>query len=72
MADLKKLWFSRREAAAYLTEHGCPISAGTLTNLAANHNRGKGPAYHRRGWRSVRYHRDDLDAWRKKQMERIE
>ncbi len=72
MIDPKKLWLNRAEAAAYLSERGLPISGGTLSNLAANKNRGDGPAYHRRGWRTVRYHVNDLNAWLKQKLERVE
>ncbi len=65
-------WLSRKEAAAYLTKHGYPISAGALANRAANNNKGKGPPFQRSGWKTVRYHRDDLDAWRKSATQRVE
>ena len=65
-------WLSRKEAAAYLSKQGYPISAGALANRAANNNKGKGPPFQRSGWKTVRYHRDDLDAWRKRETQRVE
>lgn len=67
-----KEWMSRKEAAHYLTKIGCPISWMTLANMASNNNSGKGPSFSRFRWSSVRYHRDDLDKWAKKEMIRVE
>lgn len=50
-------WMTTEEAAAYVR-----LSARTLEGLR---NKGGGPAYHRQGARTVFYHRDDLDAWRR-------
>lgn len=58
-----KEWMSRKEAASYLTRIGCPISPGTLANLAANQNAGKGPCFFRVRNGPVQYKRDDLDDW---------
>ena len=58
-----KEFYSRKEAANYLTERGYKISAQTLAHMASNNNAGKGPAFDRIGWGSVRYGRADLDAW---------
>ena len=71
-ATTTKEWLSRKEAAIYLTANGCPTSARTLEKLASNNNKGKGPSYNRTSWRTVRYHRDDLDAWRKRETQRVE
>ena len=63
---------SRKEAAAYLTKLGCPISAQTLANMACNDNAGGGPGFLRFRWRTVRYRRGDLDEWAKRQSVRVE
>ena len=68
----KPEWMNRKQAANYLTERGCPISAGHLANLAKNDNSGKGPPYTRFRWRSVSYSKDDLDAWIARESVRIE
>lgn len=65
------VWFSRKQAANYLTSMGCPISAATLGNLANNNNRGKGPPYTRFRWSQVRYLKTDLDAWAAREAVRI-
>jgi hypothetical protein len=55
---------SRKEAARYLTALGYRITPKTLTNMASNNNKGKGPPYTRTGWNHpVSYSRFDLDAW---------
>lgn len=64
-------WLSRKEAAIYLTKRGCPISAGTLRNLASNNNAGKGPPFSRVRWKFVRYSRVDLDEWAKRETVRV-
>lgn len=65
-------WLSRKEAAAYLTRQGFRISSGTLANRAANNNAGKGPPFDRTGWKTVRYAKADLDAWRERETQRVE
>jgi hypothetical protein len=64
-------WFTRKEAAAYLTSIGCPIAAGTLENLACNRNAGGGPPYQITGRRSVRYNVQDLDRWAQARIIRV-
>lgn len=66
-----KDFYSRKEAAIYLTAIGYKITAKTLTNLASNNNEGKGPPFDRLGWGSVRYGRGDLDAWAKARTVRV-
>lgn len=66
-----KEFYSRKEAAIYLTAIGYKITAKTLTNLASNNNEGKGPPFDRLGWGSVRYGRSDLDAWAKARTVRV-
>lgn len=58
---------SRKQAAAYLTSIGCPISIYTLANLASNNNEGKGPSFQRTRWKIIRYRKSDLDAWARKE-----
>jgi len=65
-------WMHRKQAAAFLSGMGCPISARTLEKYASNGNAGKGPAFYRRGWKTVRYHRSDLEAWAKRESRRVE
>jgi hypothetical protein len=73
MSDLsEKEWLARKEAANFLTLIGCPISAGRLANMASNNNAGRGPAFTRIGWKSVRYQPKDLRAWAKARSKRIE
>ena len=65
-------WLSRKQAASFLATLGCPITPRTLEKLAGNNNAGKGPAFTRFRWKSVRYARTDLEAWAKKEATRIE
>lgn len=70
----EKVWkdhLTRKEAAAYLSSHGCFISTATLEKYAANNNAGNGPPFTSYGWRRVSYARVDLDAWRLKRGKRI-
>jgi hypothetical protein len=67
----KKEWLTRKECAEFLTLLGCKISAGTLSNLAANNNARKGPAFHRTRWSRVAYKTLDVEAWAKTQTVRI-
>lgn len=67
-----KEWLSRKEAAVYLTEKGSPTTPRALEKMASNNNAGRGPAYNRTRWKTVRYHRDDLDAWRERETKRVE
>jgi len=68
----KPEWLSRKQAANYLSALGCPITAKTLANMAANNNKGGGPSYMRFRWGSVRYLKSDLDAWRQREVVRVE
>ena len=70
-AKLDKEWLSRKEAAIYLDQIGCPLTAKTLANMASNNNAGNGPSFTRNGWKTVLYKRDDLDAWAKKRRTEI-
>lgn len=67
-----KEFYSRKEAALYLTSIGHPITETTLRNKASNSNAGNGPPFDRIGWGSVRYARSDLDAWAKARTTRVE
>lgn len=64
-------WLTRAEAATYLTSIGVPIKERTLAKLAEDENSGKGPAYTRSGWRTVRYEKTDLDVWAKGRKRKI-
>lgn len=66
------VWLSRKQAAHYLSQNGCPISESRLSQLACNFNRGKGPAFFRSGWKCVRYLKSDLDTWATKRRIRYE
>jgi hypothetical protein len=68
----EKRWLTRKEAAAFLSNIGCPITWGALANMASNNNAGKGPPFTRTGWRSVRYEPADLRAWADKNTTRVE
>ena len=65
-------FLNRKEAAHYLSERGCQISGKTLRNLASHDNSGKGPSYYKVRWNRVGYLTEDLDAWLKKEMVRVE
>lgn len=65
-------WLSRKEAARYLESIGCPVSVRTLETRAVNNNEGRGPPFTRIGWKTVRYKREDLDRWAKKEAVRVE
>ncbi len=67
-----KDFYSRKEAALFLTSIGQPIAAQTLANLAGNNNAGKGPVFDRIGWGNVRYARADLEAWAAARTTRVE
>ena len=64
-------FLSRKQAVAFLASLGCPLSYGTLGNMASNNNEGKGPPFHRIRWRIVRYKRQDLMDWVKKETVRV-
>jgi hypothetical protein len=65
-------WLCGKLAAAYLATLGCFVSPKTLANLRSNNNRGRGPAFTRSRWKTVRYLKVDLDAWAKRETVRIE
>jgi hypothetical protein len=67
----EKKWLTRKEAAIYLTNIGCAISTYTLKNLASNNNAMGGPPFIRSSYRTVRYDKDDLDMWARKQIVKI-
>ena len=62
---------SRKEAAAYLTSIGCPISAHTLAKLAMDDNSGGGPPFTKVRQRLVWYSREDLAVWAKGQYVKV-
>jgi len=59
----KEQFYTRKEAAIYLTSIGCPVSRFTLANKAANNNKGNGPEFIAAGWKTVRYSKTALDEW---------
>jgi len=67
-----QVWLTRKEAALYLTSIGCPVAYHTLANMARGDNAFGGPAFHRVGWHTVRYKREDLEKWADKKCVRIE
>lgn len=62
---------SRKEAASYLTSIGCPISPGTLANLAADDNAGGGPPFTKVRQKRVWYSREELTVWAKRQAVKV-
>jgi len=68
---VKDFGITRKEAAAYLSDLGYPMTAENLGKLASNNNKGKGPPFTRIGWKHVRYAKADLDAWAAKRIERV-
>lgn len=68
----KRVWLTRKQAAAFLAGIGCPISPKTLAQKASNNNAGKGPAFTRSGWNTVRYEPADLLAWAARNITRVE
>lgn len=54
---------SRKEAARFLTQIGCPLAPRTLANMASNNNAGGGPPFIRIRRRIVVYSEDELRAW---------
>lgn len=64
----EKRWFSRKEAAVFLTKIGFSISPRTLQKLAVHNNALKGPPFLKTGWRTVRYDRSDLEEWANKRI----
>lgn len=65
-------WLSRKKAADFLADRGCPISPRTLEKWAANGNRGKGPPFTRVRSNIIRYLKDDLIAWAQRESVRVE
>lgn len=65
-------WLSRKEAAHYLAERGCPLTEKTLRNYASNSNALGGPPFVRMGWNMVRYRPKALDVWLKSRMIEVE
>lgn len=66
-------FLTRKQAADYLRALGLPISVGTLANLGARDNAGRGPPFSRFRTRgTVRYRRDELDIWAQQEIRRVE
>ena len=64
-------WLTRKQAALYLRQLGCPLSPQTLANMAKHENSGQGPPFTRIGVQIVRYNKDDLAAWAARKTTRI-
>ena len=64
-------WLTRKQAALYLRQLGCPLSPQTLANMAKHENSGQGPPFTRIGVQIVRYNKDDLAAWAARKAVRI-
>lgn len=69
---VREKWFTRKEAAHYLTTKGCPVAEQTLRHYASNNNALNGPRFRRFGWKSIRYLQADLDQWLEKRVRWIE
>ncbi len=63
---------TRKQAAHYLRQRGCQISAKTLQNMASKASRRKGPTYYKDGPKHTLYDPIDLDAWRSKRLVRVQ
>ena len=70
MAD-EGFGITRKEAAAYLTGLGYPMTAENLGKLASNNNKKRGPSFTRIGWKHVRYAKSDLEAWAAERITRV-
>ena len=71
MALADQQWFSRKEAARYLTALGCRVTFRMLNEWAVRENEGKGPAFYKDGLKRVIYSREDLDNWRSTRLRRV-
>lgn len=67
----QKQYFSRKEAARYLTSIGRPIAFVTLSNLASNENARHGPRFTKFSNKTV-YLKEDLDRWAKERGRVVE
>lgn len=67
-----KDFLSRKEAVAYLNSLGYPISISSLEKMASNNNAGNGPPFMRFRWKTVRYRRDELEAWAKRETVEVQ
>ncbi len=67
----KEVWLSRKEAVHYLKQLGWCVSMRTMEKWAANNNAGKGPSFTRFGWKTVKYRKEDLDAWSEARKARV-
>lgn len=66
-----EVWLTRKAAAHYLRLKGFAMTETTLARMASNNNAGKGPAFTRFGWKTVKYLKDDLDAWSEARKARV-
>lgn len=75
ISELSAKGMGRKEAAAFLTRLGFPISSKTLANMASNENTGQsggGPAFYKTAWKTVFYLEADLIAWASVRVRRVE
>ena len=72
MAEQKNSdWLTRKRAADFLAEQGCPVAPRTLEKWATDNNSGGGPSFTRIRTNIVRYNRKDLLHWAQKNMVRV-
>ena len=69
---MSEIYLTRKQAAAFLTRIGCPVTYRQLSWWAENDNRRGGPPYTRVRTRLVHYSETDLKAWAKQNTKRIE
>lgn len=64
-------WLPRKKAAALMAALGCPVSPSTLQKWGEDDNHGKGPPFTRTRHKIIRYHRNDIIEWVKREARRI-
>jgi hypothetical protein len=64
-------WLTRKKAAMLLAALGCPISWRTLQKWGEDDNSGNGPPYTRTRRKIIRYHRNDIIEWVKREARRV-
>jgi hypothetical protein len=70
-SNSRGIWLDRKEAARHLKSLGWTVTPRTMEKWAANNNAGKGPAFTRFGWKTVKYLKEDLDAWSEARKARV-
>jgi hypothetical protein len=69
---MTETYFSRKQAAAFLAEIGCPVSYQQLKRWGLQNNYRRGPAFTIVRDRRVHYAETDLRAWAKQNAKRVE